>query len=111
MEILGQFSAEIDTLDHAGPQPPLALVVRGLDLAGKIAERQQLIAGAGDLGQKVTCQRTRRRRAENGFEITLQRAAFGAQSRDGETLDVARQGEDAIRKRDQMAASGYAAMA
>ena len=83
------------SLDHAGSQPPLALVVRGLDLAGKIAERQELIASAGDLGQTIAGESASSYGAENDVEIALQRAALGFERRGGEGRDVSGQSEGA----------------
>jgi hypothetical protein len=44
---------------------------------------------AGDLGEQIAGQRATGRSSEDGVEIALQRAPFGAQRRSGDGFDIA----------------------
>ena len=79
--IRGPFGAEAVrhlALDRRGPQRALAIIVRRLDLAGIIAERQQLIARPRDLGQKLSRDGTVRLRLQDVGDLSLQRAPLGS---------------------------------
>ena len=75
-------------LDHARPEFALGRVVRGVDLTGIIAEDQQLVARAADLGLElpgeVAWGRCRQQRRQLNFQLSL----FPGQGRGGEIDDL-----------------------
>ena len=81
---VGDFS-----LDDAGPQGPLTDVVGSVDLAGKIAERENLIARAADLAEQFARQWAIGGTGEDGIEIARQRALSSFHRSDGKAGNVA----------------------
>jgi hypothetical protein len=76
------------SLDHAGPQLWLRAVLGGLDLAGIVAKRQQLVPRPPDLGLQIARQSALRRRAQDTGKLPFERALFAGDGRGFEIGDV-----------------------
>ena len=80
---VGDFS-----LDDAGPQGALADIVGSVDLAGEIAEGEDLVARAADLAEQFASQRAMGSAGEDGIEIACQRASSLFHRGDGKAGNV-----------------------
>jgi hypothetical protein len=76
------------SLDHAGPQLSFRGVVRDVDLAGIIAERQQLLSRPTDFGLQFPRQIAAGRRGQECGEAVFKVALFPRDRRGGETGDA-----------------------
>ena len=76
-------------LDDGWPQGPLADGVGGIDLTGKVAESEQLIARASDLPEQLARQRAVGGSGEDGIEVPYQLAPSAFQRGGGKRGYVA----------------------
>ena len=83
-------------LDDAGPQGALADVVGGSDLAGEVAEREQLVARAPDLAKQFVRQFAVSGSAQDRIEIAQQPTSAAFHGGGGERGDVAGKVKGAI---------------
>ena len=83
-------------LDHGRPQRAFATIVDRFDLAGKVAKGQQLIAGARDLGEEFSRDRTLRRCLQNVVDLALQRSPLGPHGRLRAVRHALGEGEDRV---------------